>query len=121
MDQFPIIEALVEDVRRRVPAGRIAARFHNSVARILGEAALAAAKMTGINRVALSGGVFQNGCLSDLLDELSTKGLEVFAHREIPPNDACISLGQAWIGAQTPLEREQAVPAKEEHPLEIPR
>ena len=115
MDQFPIIEALVEDVRRGVPVGRIAARFHNSVARILGEAALAAAKMTGINRVALSGGVFQNGCLSERLEkDLSIMGLEVFAHREVPPNDACISLGQAWIGAQKLLlEREKAVPAKE--------
>ncbi len=117
IDQFPIIEALVEDVRRGVPAGRIAARFHNSLARILGEAALAAAARTGINRVALSGGVFQNGYLSDRLEsDLLAMGLEVFAHREVPPNDACISLGQAWIGAHKLMEkRGEAIAAKEEH------
>jgi hydrogenase maturation protein HypF len=101
IDQFPIIEGLVEEVRRGVPAGKISARFHNSVVRILGEAARRAAEMTGINRVALSGGVFQNAYLSDRLEaELAAMGLEVFSHREVPPNDGCISLGQAWIGAR---------------------
>ncbi len=105
MDQFPIIEALAEDVRRGVPTGRIAARFHNSVVRILGKAAGAAAQKTGIKRVALGGGVFQNGYLSDRLEkDLAAIDLEVFTHGEIPPNDACISLGQAWIGARKLLE-----------------
>lgn len=119
IDQFPMIEGVIEDVRRGVPAGKIAARFHKGVVRILADAALAAANKTGINRVALSGGVFQNACLSDLLEaDLSSMGMEVFAHEEVPSNDACISLGQAWIGAQRLLrERERAVPAKEEQLL----
>ena len=47
IDQFPIKEALIEDVRRAVPAGRIAARFHNGIIRSLGEAAMIAAGKTG--------------------------------------------------------------------------
>jgi len=104
IDQFPIIEALMGDMRNKVPVGRIAARFHNGVGHILCEAAAAAAKRTGLNRVVLSGGVFQNAYLSERLErDLSKMGLEVYAHIELPANDACISLGQAWIGAQTLL------------------
>ncbi len=119
IDQFPIIEALVEDVRRGVSTGRISARFHNGVVRILGEAAAAASARTGIKRVALSGGVLQNGYLSDRLEaDLWKLGFEVFSHGEVPPNDACISLGQAWIGAQRLLEeRAKGAGAKEEQLL----
>jgi hydrogenase maturation protein HypF len=100
IDQLPIIEALIEDVRRGVPVGRIAARVHNGVVRILSRAAVIAAEKTGLNRIALSGGVFQNAYLSQRLErELSGHGLEVYGHIEVPANDACISLGQAWIGA----------------------
>jgi hydrogenase maturation protein HypF len=104
IDQFPIIEALIEDVRRGVPVGRIAARFHNGVIQLLREAAVIAAERTGIDRIALSGGVFQNAYLSERLErDLCRMGLEVYAHIEVPANDACISLGQAWIGAQKML------------------
>ncbi len=101
IDQFPIIEALIEDVRRGVSAGKIAARFHNGVIRILSRAAVIAAEKTGLNRIALSGGVFQNAYLSERLErDLQGQGLEVYGHIELPANDACISLGQAWIGAR---------------------
>src|SRR5208337_4304263 len=101
IDQFPIIEALIEDVGRGVPAGKIAARFHNGVIRTLSQAAMIAAGKTGLNRVALSGGVFQNAYLSERLERnLLEMGLEVYSHTEVPANDACISLGQAWIGAR---------------------
>jgi hydrogenase maturation protein HypF len=118
IDQFPIIQALVDDVRRGVPVERIAARFHNGVVNVFEEALIAASALTGINRVALSGGVFQNGYLSDRLEqELPMMGFEVFSHGEVPPNDACISVGQAWIGARKLRERrEKSAPAKEEHP-----
>jgi hydrogenase maturation protein HypF len=100
IDQFPIVAALIEDVRRKIALGSIAARFHNGLIRIVCNAAAAAAERTGINRIALSGGVFQNAYLSERLErDLSGAGLEVYAHIEVPANDACISLGQAWIGA----------------------
>ncbi len=101
IDQFPIIEALTEDAGRGTPAGKIAARFHNGIIRTLGEAAMIAAGKTGLNRIALSGGVFQNAYLSERLERnLLEMGLEVYSHTEVPANDACISLGQAWIGAR---------------------
>lgn len=48
--------------------------------------------------VALSGGVFMNRILNDLLvPGLEKRGLEVLIHRQTPPNDGCISLGQAVV------------------------
>ena len=48
--------------------------------------------------VVLSGGVFQNRLLvSILVPELEKRGLNVRLHRKVPPNDGCISLGQAAV------------------------
>jgi len=67
--------------------------------RLLAEAARVAAEISGIRTIALSGGVFQNAYLSERLEkELSGLGLDVYAHVEVPANDACIALGQAFIG-----------------------
>ena len=52
--------------------------------------------MTGLECCALTGGVFQNALLADLVSaELERNGFEVLRHREVPPNDGGIALGQA--------------------------
>ena len=54
---------------------------------------------TGIRKVALSGGVFQNRLLLELVDDgLAEKGFEVLKHSLIPPNDGGIAVGQAAYG-----------------------
>ena len=61
----------------------------------------AAEQETGIQKVALSGGVFQNRLLLELVDDgLAERGFEVLKHSLIPPNDGGIALGQAalWNG-----------------------
>lgn len=99
IDPFPMIEAVVGDVRRKTPQGKIAARFHNGMVRLLADAAETAAGNAELKRIALSGGVFQNAFLSERLEEeLAGRGFEVYGHREVPSNDACIALGQAYIG-----------------------
>jgi hydrogenase maturation protein HypF len=99
IDPFPMIEAVVEDVRRKIRVGKISARFHNGMVGLLAGAAQAAARICGLKRIALSGGVFQNAYLSERLKkELSGLGFEVYTHALVPANDACISLGQAYIG-----------------------
>ena len=101
IDTFPMIEAVAEDVRRGVPAGIISARFHNGIIRLLCEAGSEASRSVGLTRIALSGGVFQNAYLSERLERgFSRLGFEAFGHIEVPANDACISLGQAYIGAK---------------------
>jgi hydrogenase maturation protein HypF len=55
--------------------------------------------------VALSGGVFQNAYLFEHLHEaLEKRGFEVYTHREIPSNDACIALGQAYVAREWLLD-----------------
>ena len=58
-----------------------------------------ARKSSGRNKVALSGGVFQNRLLLHLTEErLRKEGFEVLRHRMIPPNDGGIAIGQAAYG-----------------------
>jgi len=57
---------------------------------------------TGINQVALSGGVFQNRLLlRKTVSLLEGSGFHVFTHRQVPCNDGGISLGQAVIASFT--------------------
>ncbi|MFW5959769.1 MAG: hypothetical protein ACOCSE_01460, partial [Chitinivibrionales bacterium] len=52
----------------------------------------------GVNKAVLSGGVFQNTyLLSIIFNSLDRAGFEVYVHRVLPPNDGCISLGQAAV------------------------
>ena len=98
VDVRPMIRGIVNDLSQSHTASYVAARFHNTVARIIVEMSLRIRKTEHLNRVCLSGGTFQNR----LLLERSVKGLrehgfEVFLHASVPPNDGGISLGQAVI------------------------
>ncbi len=97
-DPSPLIRAVVRDIRSGVPREVIAARFHNSICQLGLDMALAARRVTGLDRVVLSGGVFQNTYLTEkLLEELSSRDFRVYIHKMVPPNDGGISLGQAVV------------------------
>jgi hydrogenase maturation protein HypF len=91
-DWGPLISAVMADKIAGVPVARIAARFHNAlVAWILQVAASAKLK-----QVVLSGGVFQNRYLTErAAAALESRGFLVYTHRQVPPNDGGIALGQA--------------------------
>jgi hydrogenase maturation protein HypF len=100
LDPKPCWEGLIGDLRQRVARGIIAARFHRGLAQALVAMAIDLAARTGVARVALSGGVFQNRILFDLVqDGLCDAGLQVLAHRQVPANDGGLALGQAAIAA----------------------
>ena len=106
IDPSLMVREVVREMEQGISAGRIAARFHNGLADLFVDAACVAARKSGLRRMALSGGVFQNAVLSlRMEDGLREKGFEVFVHTEIPANDACIALGQAWIGARLMARR----------------
>jgi hydrogenase maturation protein HypF len=95
LDPAPLLSAIVTDVRDEVSAGVIGARFHHAVADLVVDVATAADTPT----VALSGGVFQNALLLQLAGRaLRAKGFEVITHRQVPPNDGGIALGQLLVG-----------------------
>jgi len=100
IDPLPLLRAVAADVRDGVPAGRISARFHNAVAGMIREVCLRLREKTGLQEVALSGGVFQNVTLLEkVVASLREAGFALYLHRRVPPNDAGISLGQAMVGA----------------------
>jgi len=93
-DWGPMIRAALEDIDKGVPSGRVSARSHNGLARLIVEAAKAA----GLERVALTGGVFQNAYLSGQTAALlEAAGFQVYTHQRLPPNDGGVSAGQAFI------------------------
>jgi hydrogenase maturation protein HypF len=96
LDWQPLVEAVLEDLRLGVSPGMMAGRFHNALV----EAMLSVAQAVGEPRVALSGGCFQNRLLTErAARRLSEAGFQVLLHRQVPPNDGCISLGQVAVAA----------------------
>jgi hydrogenase maturation protein HypF len=97
-----LLRAVVDDLRGGLAPAQIAARFHNGLAVVVADACSAVAAERGLGTVALSGGVFQNQLLTErLVDGLQQRGLAVLTHRQAPPNDGGISLGQAAVAAAT--------------------
>jgi hydrogenase maturation protein HypF len=95
-DWAPLVSAVRQDVRRHVPVGTIAARFH----RTLAAWACRVAEHVGIADVVLSGGVFQNATLVDeCVSALTARGHVVHTHHQVPPNDGGLSLGQLALAA----------------------
>jgi hydrogenase maturation protein HypF len=96
-----LVRAVVADVRAGVARPVIAARFHNGLA----DAAVAACRRvrlaTGLEVVALSGGVFQNVLLTERVRAgLQGGGFRVLTHSRVPSNDGGISLGQAVVAGE---------------------
>jgi hydrogenase maturation protein HypF len=100
LDLFGTIRALVEGMDAGLPQEDLAASFHASLVSGLGRVVEAIRDKTGVNRVVLSGGCFQNRILLEgLLDRLAGAGIEVLIHRRVPTNDGGIALGQAVAAA----------------------
>ncbi len=94
IDWRPMIQAIQDDLKAGIAPAVIAVRVHLALADAIDQVARA----VGLPRVVLSGGCFQNGLLVELVRERLTKaGCEVFTHREVPPNDGGLSLGQAAV------------------------
>ena len=88
-----ILKNILADLRAGVDKPEIAFKFHLALARWVGEMAT----QHGVLRLAFSGGVFQNSLLTDLIiSELGEK-YELFFHKELSPNDECISFGQLAV------------------------
>jgi hydrogenase maturation protein HypF len=94
----PLIRRIVSDLERGVGVESISSGFHNTVAKIILCVCLELKKTSGLKRVVLSGGVFQNSLLLEktyvLLDN---NGFKVFTHHRVPTNDGGIALGQAVV------------------------
>lgn len=100
LDQKALFEALLEGIEAGAPADRLALDFHVAVARSSARIATEICAREGIDTVALSGGVFMNRLLLQLLTrELKSAGLTVFVPHTVPVNDGCIAYGQAAVAS----------------------
>ncbi len=102
LDARETIRAILADLGAGVPMPTVAARFHNGVAEGSARACAEIARQAGTDRVALSGGVFQNRLLLERTTEaLERRGLRVLMPRLLPPNDGGIAFGQAAAAARS--------------------
>lgn len=100
MPTAPIIKGIVGDVRKGVAPEIISNKFHTTLIWLFGDVSCAIRKKTGLNRVVLSGGVFQNSLLlAGLIKRLEDNQFHVFTHSSVPTNDGGIALGQAMVAA----------------------
>ncbi len=99
IDPAPVIAAIVSDLASDVEPGAVAAGFHVAVANVV-TATCTELRLDGAtNTVALTGGVFQNRRLTELVvEQLRLADFDVLRHRQVPPNDGGVSLGQVVIG-----------------------
>jgi hydrogenase maturation protein HypF len=98
LDGPAVLARAVADVRQGTATSPAAARFHNTIARATVHAAAAVAEREGLDTVCLSGGSYQNALLLErTIAGLEKAGLRPLVHRRVPPNDECISYGQAVI------------------------
>jgi hydrogenase maturation protein HypF len=96
LDFSPMIQRIVDGVLAGRNRGEIAYAFHRGLAVAFRRMAETIRKTTGLNRIVLSGGCFQNRILTEsVITELEKAGFIVFFHDILPTNDGCISLGQA--------------------------
>ena len=108
LDPQPLIEALLNGIEAGAPADRLALGFHIAITHATTHIACEICDREGLDTVALSGGVFMNRLLLQLLThELKDAGLAVLVPHAVPANDGCIAYGQAAIArarlAQTAL------------------
>ena len=102
IDQRRVVKEVVNDLNKSLSL--ISLRFHSTIVKMIYEVCKILRKKTGINEVVLSGGCFQNVFLSvNARKILQKNGFRVYTHSKIPPNDACISVGQAAIAGFTQM------------------
>ena len=100
LDQKALFETLLEGIEAGAPADKLALDFHVAVARSSAHIASEICAREGIDTVALSGGVFMNRLLLQLLTrKLKSAGLAVLVPHTVPVNDGCIAYGQAAVAS----------------------
>ncbi|MBN2215068.1 MAG: carbamoyltransferase HypF [Bacteroidales bacterium] len=96
-----MFQQIIEDIHQETPVEIIATKFHNTFIYTIFRVSLRIRSETGLNKVVLSGGTFQNKYIMERLEPLLIKNkFEVFSQNRIPCNDGGIALGQQVIAAK---------------------
>jgi hydrogenase maturation protein HypF len=90
IDLNDMIGTILQELELGVNTGQIAAKFHSTIVKIIEEMAL----QSGVPIIAFSGGVFQNALLVDMIVDKLDDRFNLYFHKDLSPNDECISYGQ---------------------------
>jgi hydrogenase maturation protein HypF len=95
------LQSVLDDyLLNKTPKAIISARFHNTLAQLSLQIAKMIENTYGIDQIVLSGGVWQNiTLLNKTMDLLKANQFQPIIHHQMPPNDGCVSFGQAIIAA----------------------
>jgi hydrogenase maturation protein HypF len=105
LDTVGLVRTLFRERGRGRSPEELAAVFHASLARGITDTCLRLTAELGVDRVALSGGVFQNALLLNRVERLlRERDLLVYTNQQVPANDGGISLGQALVAASQARE-----------------
>jgi hydrogenase maturation protein HypF len=92
----PVILSILADKEKGIGRSIISAKFHNTLVLII----LEVSKLSGLQKIVLSGGCFQNVFLLErTIKKLESSGFIVYRHQRIPTNDGGISFGQIAASA----------------------
>lgn len=102
LDAEPLVHAVLDDLMAGVSVGLIAQRFHDALVEAVVQVAQLARAVYDIDLVALSGGCFMNRYLVEqAVSRLSAAGFTVALNANLPPNDGCVSYGQAVVASSS--------------------
>lgn len=114
IDPAPMLEHLVDEIRRGSDRAMLAWQFHRAVADVVVELARRMRDRVDNETVVLSGGVFQNALLTSLcVQSLTAAGFHPLTPRLVPANDGGLALGQAYIAAHSVTHSETASTSQE--------
>ncbi len=100
IDTRRLIAAVVQDMASGADAARVARRFHATVVAMIVDICGRLRDASGVSRVVLTGGVFSSALLTtEAVKGLEAQRFEVYRHRQVPPGDGGLSLGQLAVAA----------------------
>ncbi len=100
IDLKPCIQQIINSIQYGESKALISLKFHNTIVDAFSIAAAAISRETGVKKIVLSGGVFNNDIILDtMIQALEEKNLKVYTHSKVPCGDGGICLGQAVIAA----------------------
>ena len=85
-----LLQDMMHDKEAGMPVNQVAAKVFYSLALTVGRMS----DHLGIDKIAFSGGVFQNALLTEMIDTLYAGKKNLYRHRQLSPNDECIGFGQ---------------------------
>jgi hydrogenase maturation protein HypF len=97
IDLRPRVRAVVRELVAGTGAPAISARFHNTLVSATAEIVRAIVTKRSPAPVVLTGGCFQNPRLAETLAQALAPACDVYMHREVPPGDGGLALGQAIV------------------------